>query len=65
MSNKNKIKANLPIILGTAGVLAGIGLILSENWFLGIFGSMASAAIAYKGFQDLKQAKNEGTAPDE
>lgn len=54
MSEKNKQSANLSMIIGGLGLLAGIGLLFTESWFIGIFGSIASAGIAYKGYQDSK-----------
>tara|TARA_R110000782_G_scaffold35288_3_gene84349 strand:- start:69 stop:245 length:177 start_codon:yes stop_codon:yes gene_type:complete len=58
MSKKNKKTANLSLILGILGFLAGMGLMFSENWFIGIFGSIASAGLAYKGYQETKELKN-------
>lgn len=52
--SKNK-KTNLALIIGILGVLAGIGLLFTESWLIGIFGSIASAGIAYKGYQDSKE----------
>tara|TARA_R110002126_G_scaffold145639_2_gene291647 strand:+ start:526 stop:702 length:177 start_codon:yes stop_codon:yes gene_type:complete len=58
MSKKNKKTANLFLILGILGFLTGMGLMFSENWFIGIFGSIASAGLAYKGYQETKELKN-------
>ena len=58
MSKKNKKTANLSLILGILGFLAGMGLMFSENWFIGIFGSIASDGLAYKGYQETKELKN-------
>ena len=55
---KNKQSANLGLTIGVLGFIAGIGLLFSESWFIGIFGSIASVGIAYKGYQDLKQPKD-------
>ena len=55
MSKKNKKTANLALVLGVLGFLAGIGLMFGESWFIGIFGSIASAGLAYKGYQDSKR----------
>ena len=52
-----KNTANFPMILGIIGFLAGIGLMFTESWFIGVFGSIASAGLAIKGFQDLKKQK--------
>lgn len=57
MSEKNKTTTNLPLIIGIVGTIAGIGLLFTETWFIGIFGSIASAGLAYKGFQDMKAQK--------
>jgi hypothetical protein len=47
----------LPIILGVAGSVAGIILILlgGDSWILGVSGSIASAFIAYQGYQNAKK----------
>lgn len=55
MSNKSSV--NLGLVLGIIGFIAGIGLLFTENWFIGLFGAIASAGIAYKGYQDSKNAK--------
>nr|WP_321235298.1 hypothetical protein [uncultured Psychroserpens sp.] len=57
MTKKKKSSANLGLVLGIVGVIAGIGLLFTESWFIGVFGAIASAGIAYKGYQDLKQSK--------
>lgn len=54
MSKTNKRAVNLALVIGILGVLCGIGLLFTENWFIGLFGSIASAGIAYKGYQDSK-----------
>lgn len=58
MSTKEKTSPNLGLIIGMLGVIAGIGLLFTESWIIGIFGSIASAGIAYKGYQDSKESKN-------
>ena len=58
MNNKNKNRVNLPLVLGILGFLAGIGLMFGENKLIGIFGSIASAGLAYKGYKELKESKN-------
>ena len=55
MNTKNKISTNPGLIIGILGFVAGIGLLFTESWFIGIFGSIASAGIAYKGYQDAKE----------
>jgi len=58
MSKKNKTSTNLGLIIGIICFIAGIGLLFTESWLIGIFGSIASAGIAYKGYQDSKDIKN-------
>ncbi len=58
MSKKNKTSTNPGLIIGILGFIAGIGLLFTESWFIGIFGSIASAGIAYKGYQDSRESKN-------
>lgn len=58
MSKKNKIQTNAVLIIGTLGFIAGIGLLFTESWLIGIFGSIASAGIAYKGYQDSRELKD-------
>lgn len=58
MSKKHRIQTNLGLIIGTLGFMAGIGLLFTESWLIGIFGSIASAGIAYKGYQDSRESKN-------
>lgn len=58
MSKKNRPLPNLGLIIGVLGFVAGIGLLFTESWFIGIFGSIASAVIAYKGYQDSRESKN-------
>ncbi|NRA91328.1 MAG: hypothetical protein HRU26_01360 [Psychroserpens sp.] len=45
---------NYAMVLGILGFIAGIGLLFTESWFIGIFGSIASAGVAYKSYQDSK-----------
>ena len=58
MSKKNKTLPNPGLIIGILGFVAGIGLLFTESWFIGIFGSIASAGIAYKGYLDSRGSKN-------
>jgi ABC-type transport system involved in cytochrome bd biosynthesis fused ATPase/permease subunit len=58
MSKKQRTQINLGLIIGTLGFIAGIGLLFTESWLIGIFGSIASAGIAYKGYQDSRESKN-------
>ncbi|WP_297764021.1 hypothetical protein [uncultured Muriicola sp.] len=55
MSKINRSNLNLGLILGILGCIAGIGLLFTDSWLIGIFGSIASAGIAYKGYQDSKE----------
>ena len=47
-------KVNLGLIIGILGFIAGIALLFTESWFIGLFGGIASAGIAYKGYKDLQ-----------
>ncbi|MCE2612790.1 hypothetical protein LVD13_07385 [Flavobacteriaceae bacterium D16] len=58
MSKKRKFSPNLGLIIGVIGFVAGIGLLFTESWFIGVFGAIASAGLAYKGYQDSKESKN-------
>lgn len=58
MSKKDKTPTNLGLIIGIIGFIAGIGLLFTESWLIGSFGSIASAGIAYKGYQDSRESKN-------
>ena len=59
MSKTNKSAVNLALVIGILGILCGIGLLFTETWFIGLFGSIASAGIAYKGYQDAKAVKSD------
>jgi len=58
MSKKDKAATNPRLIIGIIGFIAGIGLLFTDSWLIGIFGSIASAGIAYKGYQDSREQKN-------
>ena len=58
MSKKQKNTANLVLTLGIVGFIAGISLLFGESWLIGIFGSIASAGLVYKGYQDSKRLKS-------
>ncbi len=58
MSKENKRQINLGLIVGTFGFIAGIGLLFTASWLIGIFGSIASAGVVYKGYQVSKKLKN-------
>jgi hypothetical protein len=56
--DKNKKNASkVALTIGVIGAISGVFLILSKEWFIGIFGTIASAGIAYKGYVDLKSGK--------
>lgn len=56
--DKNKKNASkVALTIGVIGAISGVFLILSKEWFIGIFGTIASAGIAYKGRVDLKSGK--------
>ena len=57
MSN-NKSIFNLAFIIGILGFIAGIILLFTESWFIGLFGGIASASVAYKGYQDSKSGSS-------
>ncbi len=50
-----KKKFNLGIILGIAGTIARILLIFMESYLIGIFGSIASAGLAYQSYNTSKK----------
>lgn len=58
MSKKNKKAANLGMILGLLGLVAGIFLMFGEDWITGVFGSIASAGVAYTGYKSSKEAQD-------
>ncbi len=51
--NKNN-ESKIALTLGILGIIAGVFLIFSGNNLIGIFGSIASAGIAIKGYNNLK-----------
>lgn len=56
--DKNKQNGSkLGLIIGIAGAIAGVFLILSEEWFIGIAGTVASTGLAIKAYKDLKSSK--------
>ncbi len=58
MDKNKKNSAKMVLTFGIIGFLAGIGLLFSGNKLIGIFGSMASAGLALKGYKDLKELKS-------
>lgn len=59
MKNDNKNPYSMGLILGILGLLAGIGLVFSKSYLIGIFGSIASSGLILKGYKDMKEAKNQ------
>ncbi len=55
MSTPNKITPNLGLVIGVLGFLAGVGLLFSDSWFIGLFGAIASAGVAYQGYNSSQQ----------
>jgi uncharacterized membrane protein len=54
MTTNKKSKLNLGIVVGLLGLISGIFLIFQGVWFIGLFGSIASAGLAFKGYLDSK-----------
>lgn len=52
MNDKEKKSFNLGLIIGILGMMAGISLLFTNSWLIGIFGTIASAGISYKGYRD-------------
>ncbi len=59
MSTQHKNTGKLAMTIGILGFISGIILAFGENKFIGIFGSIASVGVAYKGYQDYKEFKNQ------
>ena len=59
MSENKKSTSKLILVLGVSGCIAGIFLLFSDSWFIGVFGSIASAGLAYKGFKELNTSKDQ------
>ncbi len=55
MSAKKNL--NLGLVLGIIGTIAGILLIFMENYLIGIFGSIASAGLAYQSYNSKKKGQ--------
>mgnify|MGYP001389198668 CR=1 FL=1 len=51
-------KTKTGLIIGILGFIAGVGLLFTESYLIGVFGSITSAGVAYKGYQDLRQSKD-------
>ena len=54
MSKKKKKSINLGLIIGLLGFIAGIVLMYEGEWIIGIFGSIASAFVAYLSYKNLR-----------
>ncbi len=53
--DKNKTNASKArLTLGIMGLIAGIFLLFSDKYLVGILGGIASAGLAIKAYQDLK-----------
>ena len=52
MKTKQDNTSKLLLIIGIAGTLAGISLLFSENYLIGVFGSIASASLVVKYYKD-------------
>jgi len=59
MKNDSKNPYTMGLILGILGLLAGIGLLFSKNYLIGIFGSIASSGLILKGYKDMQEAKKQ------
>ncbi|OEJ99998.1 hypothetical protein [Roseivirga misakiensis] len=57
MNDKQKSSANVGLVIGIMGFIAGVILTFSDNWQIGLFGGIASLGIAIKGYQDIKASK--------
>jgi hypothetical protein len=57
MEKPQKAPLNLSLIIGIAGMLAGIALIFSENRMIGIFSSIACFGLVYRGIQERRSLK--------
>ena len=55
--NKNNIPKVFLISIGIIGFIAGIFLTINGNKIMGVAGSVASAAIALKGINELRKEK--------
>lgn len=54
---KNAYKTGLT--MGILGLLAGIGLLFTGNLLIGVFGSIASAALIFKGVKEMKESQDQ------
>ena len=49
---------NLGLILGIIGTVSGILLITMGRYFIGVFGSIASAGLAYQSYINTKKEQS-------
>lgn len=54
MSEKDKTASKIALTIGVMGFIAGVTLLFTESWMIGIFGSIASAGLVIKGYQGSK-----------
>ncbi len=54
MDKHKNNSSKLGLTFGIIGLVAAIFLVFTENYLIGIFGGIASAGIAIKGYSDLK-----------
>lgn len=57
MDKNKKDLAKAAVTFGILGLVAGLFLLFSGETVIGVGSSIASAGIAYKGFNDLKKFK--------
>ena len=57
MEKKKKREFNLGLIVGIAGVVAGIYLLFAGDTLIGIFGTIASAFLAYQSYTTAQKSK--------
>ena len=57
MDKKRKNSVVLGLVVGSLGVISGIALIFMGRRLIGVFGAIASAALAYKAYQDWTELK--------
>ena len=57
MDKKQLDTAKTQATFGTIGMIAGIALIFMGQKLVGVFGAIASAGLAFKGFKTIKESK--------
>ena len=53
-----KNNGKLALIIGILGTLSGIVLMFQDNMMIGVFGTIASLGVTFKGYQDYKSTKS-------